>query len=521
MRVELRVLPLTLILAACSQQADAPWLTMPNAGAHAKYFGIAPGDTHGPQPGQAAADCNACHAIKTSGTNSVTTSVASDSFKVFTCTNCHAVTLKSGVPHDGTPAAFRTWHVSSAGVNAATFDSTVSTANTLGYDPRVAAIDIACYTCHRNGIGVDHAPRFILPHQNAAGTVVAACSNCHVVPGDRKQLGCSACHPHDTAASDAAHATLVPGYLRTNAVAADVQASSLLCARCHEDGKVPVRVAAHTTASGGFIISTGKHAGVAGGACLTCHDQNKTTPPRTFVADFTSTNCIGCHDVVVRVVGGANVIHGSANSLAPLHTSVADFNALWTGPQLAAHCVICHSDGGASGAAPSNHEQLFPRAAGTKHEGISCASCHTNAANRKDLTAFGCAACHAGITTPKAPPTGTTPKTLTAAHNITGYTITTYLTATTAGGTKTTVPISMADSQSCLRCHADGQVDRITDHPNGDSSFGTRDHHTAGCLTCHSTLRTDKPWGTNFKEAKGAKGPPPTGCYVCHKNGSG
>jgi predicted CXXCH cytochrome family protein len=507
MRIALRVLPLTLLLA-CADKAQAPWLTMPSAAAHAQHFGIAPGDTHGPPAGQAVADCNACHAVKTSAT----TSVASDSFKVFTCTNCHAVTLKSGVPHDGDLAAFRAWHVSSAGVNAASFDSTVSTANTLGYDPRVAALDIACYTCHRNGIGVDHAPRFILPHQNAAGTVVAACANCHVAPSDRKQLGCSACHPHNTATSDAAHATLVPGYLRTNAIAAEVQASSLLCARCHEDGKVPVRVSVHAASAGGFIVGTGKHAGTAGGACLTCHDQNKTTPPRTFVADFTSTNCVGCHDVVVGSAGGVNAIHGSASSLAPLHTSVADFNALWTGPQLSAHCVICHSDGSASGAAPANHEQLFPRGPTTSHAGISCSSCHTNAANKKDLTAFACAACHAGITTPK---------TLTAAHAITGYTITSYLTATTAGGTKTTVPINMADSRSCLKCHADGQVDRITSHPSGNSSFGTREHRTAGCLTCHSKLRTDKPWGTNFGEAKGAKGPPPTGCYVCHASGSG
>jgi predicted CXXCH cytochrome family protein len=504
-----------LSLAGCSTQVPVnPWMTMPDASAHAKHFPIAVGDTHGPAPGKAVADCDACHAVKTSAT----TSVPSDTFKVFNCNNCHGVTLKSGVQHDGLLASFSTWHNANGVTGTNGFDATVAAANTLGYSPAVEPLSAACHHCHQNGIGVDHAARFILPHQDAAQTIVAKCGDCHVVAGDRKQLGCSACHPHDLAASDTAHATLVPGYVKNGATPAEVQVASLLCARCHEDGKIPVRVAAHATAAGGFIVGTGKHAGPTGGACLTCHDQNKTTPPRTFVADFTSNNCVGCHDVVVRTVAGVNAIHGSANSLAPLHTSVADFNALWTEPQLAAHCVICHSDGSASGAAPANHEQLFPRGTGTKHDGIACASCHTNAANRKDLTAFGCAACHAGITTPK---TGGTPKTLTAAHAISGYTITSYLTATTAGGTRTTVPISMTNSQSCLRCHADGQVDRITAHPNGNSSFGTGQHRTAGCLTCHSTMRTDKTYGANFSEAKGAKGPPPTGCYVCHSSGSG
>jgi predicted CXXCH cytochrome family protein len=510
MKIQLpSIAAVSLLLAACGGSSQqAPWLTVPDAVAHAKHFPIAVGDTHGPQAGQAVADCNACHAVKTSAT----TSVPSDTFKVFTCTNCHSVTLKSGVQHDGTQASFSAWHNANGVTGASGFDATVASANTLGYASGVEPLSAACHHCHQNGIGVDHAARLVLPHQNATGTIVARCADCHVVDGDRKQLGCSSCHPHSDAPTDAAHAGKVPDYVKNGTTPAAIQASSLLCARCHEDAKVPVRVAAHATGASGFLIGAGSHTGAAGGACLTCHDQNKTTAPRTFVADFTATNCVGCHDVVVGAVAGVNAIHGSASSLAPLHTSVADFNALWTGPQLSVQCLICHSDGGASGAAPSNHEQLFPRAAGTKHAGISCSSCHTNAANRKDLTAFGCASCHAGITTPK---------TLTAAHTITGYAITTYLTATTAGGTKSTVTISMTDSRSCLRCHADGQVDRITSHSTGSSGFGQGEHRTAGCLTCHSKLRTDKPWGANFGEAKGALGPPPTGCYVCHKSGRG
>ncbi len=107
-----------------------------------------------------------------------------------------------------------------------------------------------------------------------------------------------------------------------------------------------------------------------------------------------------------------------------------------TAQGLSAACLACHADGGAG--APANHEQLFPRAAGTKHAGIGCAQCHTNPADRKDLSALACASCHAGLTTPP---------TLAAAHSITGYTITSYRTATVSEGTKTTVQLDMADSR--------------------------------------------------------------------------
>lgn len=468
----------SLLLAACGGSSwQAPWLTMPDAVAHAKHFPIAVGDTHGPQAGQALTDCNACHAAKTSAT----TSVPSDSFKVFTCTNCHAVTLKSGVQHDGTLAGFSAWHNANGVTGSNGFDATVANANTLGYAAGVTNLDAACHHCHQNGIGVDHAARLVLPHRNAAGTIVARCADCHVVAGDRTQLGCSSCHPHGDAPTDAAHAGKVPDYVRNGTTPAAVQASSLLCARCHEDGKVLVRVAAHATGASGFTVGSGAHAGAAGGACLTCHDQNKTTPPRTFVADFTATNCVGCHDVVVGAVAGVNAIHGSAASLAPLHTSVAGFNALWAGPQLSASCLVCHKDG-ASGA-PANHELLFPRASGTKHAGLSCAQCHGTGV-RTDLAALQCATCHnaiAGFSTRHGPVGGIAILNLYAGHALTG-----------------TVPLT---SPNCLKCHADSQVNRIASHPRGDSGYGRVDHYPAGCISCHATTRpaSEKPYpAVNF-----------------------
>ena len=488
-----------LLSAGCGASgAPAPWLTAPDANQHQKHFPIAPGDTHGPLAGQAAADCNGCHYDKAKAAPSA-------SFKVFTCTGCHDVMLKSGIEHGADVAIFSAWHNANGVTGANGFDATVASANTLGYAAGVGNLDAACHHCHQNGIGVDHAARFVLPHQDAAGTVVARCADCHVVPGDRTQLGCSSCHPHDLVATETGHA-LVPDFVKNGATPAGIQAASVLCARCHEDGKIPVAVASHAAGAKGFTIGNGAHSGRAGGACLSCHAQNKTTAPRTFVADFKVSTCVGCHVTV-----GGTAFHDDQASLATLHSAVPDFAATVTAKgSLSAACLSCHVDGGAG--APANHELLFPRGIGTKHAGIACASCHTNPANRKDLTAFACASCHAALTGPP---------TLTAAHSISGYTITSYRTATTAGGTRTTVQVNMAGSQSCLRCHADSQVDRVAAHPQGESGFGKSDHRVAGCFTCHSKLRTDKPWGSNFKEARGSAGPPPSGCYVCHASGSG
>jgi predicted CXXCH cytochrome family protein len=479
MRSRLHLLALALAVSAgCGKSSSAaPWLTMSDAASHARHFPIAVGDTHGPAAGQATVDCNACHYDKAKA-------APSDTFKLFTCTNCHGVTLKSGVLHDGTLASFSTWHNASGVTGTNGFDATVAAANTLGYFSSVAPLDAACHHCHPSGIGVDHATRFILPHQNAAATVVATCTDCHVVPGDRKQLGCSACHPHDTAASDTAHATLVPGYLRTNAVAADVQASSLLCARCHEDGKIPVRVAAHATSANGFIVGTGKHSGPTGGACLSCHDQNKTTAPRTFVADFKATNCVGCHDVVVGVSGTTNALHGDQATLALLHTSVTDFASTITAKgSLSAACLFCHSDG--AGGAPSNHELLFPRLAGTKHAGLSCAQCHGSGA-KNIIANQQCVACH--VTGPLPPP-------LTAALFNTAHAAP--LNHTSTGQNSFTL-LDMTSPATCIRCHAPSTINPasalvpITQaaHSKGESGNNTGKHKNVGCLDCHGGLRT-------------------------------
>jgi hypothetical protein len=203
-------------------------------------------------------------------------------------------------------------------------------------------------------------------------------------------------------------------------------------------------------------------------------------------------------------VGGVD--HGSPAALVTIHpgSTAADFTD--------AACYGCHTDGAAG--APANHPQLFPIGTGTKHAGVGCTECH-GAGARTDLTQMKCASCHAAL------PATATRKAWSAAHTVTGYTITSYLTATTAGGTRSTVQVNMTTPAGCLRCHADAQVDRVASHPGGDSGFGQGDHRRAGCFTCHWRMSTTKTWSANFGTASGSAGPPPTSCYVCHRTGSG
>jgi hypothetical protein len=442
-------------LAGCGSGAsEGPWLTMPDPASHLVDFPMGPDSSH------AICSCNECHRQwdQASGTW-----VDAQSFTSFTCIGCHYTTAQYPGVHHADQAAMATRH---AGV--------------VGYE----YTDAACKRCHPDGIAVDHAARFPLPHRDAAGTVVTQCAQCHVSAADRKVMGCAGCHQQFDPSTATGHGK-VPDFSATD---------SQRCLRCHADGTVP-RVAAHTA----FAVGAGAHSGVAGGSCLLCHPQSRAAP-KTFAADFAKYTCLGCH----VTVGGVD--HGSPAALVTIHpgSTAADFTD--------AACYGCHKDGAAG--APANHPQLFPIGAGTRHAGVGCTECHGSGA-RTDLTLMRCASCHAAL------PATATRKAWSAAHSVTGYTITSYQTATVAEGTRTTVQVSMTTPAGCLRCHADSQVDRVASHPGGDSGFGESRHRTAGCFTCHWRMRTDKPWGANFDTASGTRGPPPTSCFVCHASGSG
>jgi hypothetical protein len=482
-------------LAGCSRSrsdAAAPWLTMPDLATHtALYFPIDAGAVHGPAAGQPLTTCDQCHLDRSTG------KPAAD-FRTFTCTGCH-VQIRPGVYHDDPVAlASVTGHPGLAG-----FDPTLAT----------TAFDRSCRTCHPIGIAVDHAKVFPLPHQNATGTLVAACADCHVST-DRTVLGCAACHANDQPAPATAHA-LVPDFVDGISTTA-----SAFCARCHGDDTIPVRIAsvdpklAHTAFP---IEKTGLHVGASGGACLSCHPSFRTDPHKTFAADFTVVTCTGCHVSTAAVVGGVKVFHDDATGLASFHTAQLVTGFVFDTP----HCLNCHPDG--SGGAPSYHGQLFPVDAASKHAGIACSDCHSpSPAPRSDITNMQCASCHADPTKSPSFPT---------VHDPAGST-TTVLAFLTPPPVSCTPVAFTPTSADCLSCHAQSHVDLFSAHPTSETSLGRSEHKRAGCLTCHvvtthvSAAVTPAPagydaidfltfvstiTGTPVSPSRGAKG-----CFTCH-----
>jgi len=162
-------------------------------------------------------------------------------------------------------------------------------------------------------------------------------------------------------------------------------------------------------------------------------------------------------------------------------------------------CVKCHPKG--SMAAPANHATaFFPIGGGTSHAAVGCTQCHLQLSTPNDPTAFGCYACHSTLPTGWPHP-----------DPVSGVAILTIHTSENASA-----PIDITNPATCLRCHADSQVNTVASHPSGgDGSLGQNgSHRGAGCLTCHSAMRTDKPFGADF-----AVTPPVgsgTGCGTCH-----
>lgn len=240
------------------------------------------------------------------------------------------------------------------------------------------------------------------------------CNTCHGEFDTFTQFNClNGCHAQGKA--DADHDGM-PGY--------DYTSGS--CYACHPRG-----TAEKIDHSLFFpIASTDQHGNIP---CSTCHANP---------SDRRDITCIGpgCHE--------------NPKTDAD-HQGNPDYQ------YVSAKCYACHPDGKADSAA--THGQYFPIDAAAVHNGIGCASCHTNPGNRKDVS---CAndACH-----PSSASSG--------AHGpVGGYAY---------------------DSPRCLRCHADSQVDRVAQH-TPFSITSARKHYRGDCLTCHPGSRTDKPWGADF-----------------------
>jgi hypothetical protein len=323
-----------------------------------------------------------------------------------------------------------------------------------------------CYRCHPDGAGSmpDHVRFFPV----GAGTKhPLQCSQCHADPlqrTDLTKLQCAGCH------------AAISGFATRHAAVKDYDATSPGCVRCHGDAQVD-RLAAHTT----FLVVSGSPTHDT--ACLHCHDASRTGD-KAFAAEFAAVNCLGCHakpETDAAHTGESQYVYATAS------------------------CLQCHPDG--TGGAPADHETAaFPRAAGTAHAGIGCNQCHTDLAQPRDPTKFACLTCHSALA-------GFSTK-----HTIQGYGILVKVTGCN-GGNPVTTPVTLT-TESCLRCHADSQVDRVASHPGGDSGFGTGRHRGAGCFTCHQTTRSDKPFGLDFSKS-GSRGGATSSCAVCHAHGCG
>lgn len=163
---------------AAGVACDAPpWLTMPSPEEHARrYFPAKAGSVH------AECVCNDCHG-------------ETGSFAQFDCLACHT------------------------GAHANQAEVTASHAAVADFRWESGA----CYGCHRNGLGVDHEPIFPIATGSHA---IAACTECHVQPGDRSVLGCAGCHGHEQAQMAAQHGGK-EGYAF----------ESRACLRCHPRGQ--------------------------------------------------------------------------------------------------------------------------------------------------------------------------------------------------------------------------------------------------------------------------------------------
>ena len=201
-----------------------------------------------------------------------------------------------------------------------------------------------------------------------------------------------------------------------------------------------------------FPIATGIHATAS---CNDCHGAFNT---------FKQFDCLTCHDQFPALTQA---------SLATGHAGVAGYT------YASASCYQCHPRG--IGGAPANHTpNFFPIGTGTAHADVGCTQCHGDLAAATDPTTLACASCHTSLAS------------FGGKHD-----------SVKDFGTSPTSP-------DCLKCHGDSQVDRVADHQAMfPVVFGSATHDTV-CLHCHTGMRTDKPFATDF-------GPGGYDCLTCHE----
>jgi hypothetical protein len=317
--------------------------------------------------------------------------------------------------------------------------------------------DTACLTCHGTGDAAEYIQHEItFPIGIYTKHAGIACGACHTNAGDARFTACLECH-QGTDDLPTVH-EFVPDYAATPTM------NSALCKRCHGDGQIdavylhlPFEI--HPEIDPVTMLAPPHN----GQKCLDCHTATRTD--KTFAADFTVRTCTGCH-----VAATTNPIHSVVPSYAYNNAS----------------CQTCHPDGRRALLA-FDHTPYFPIAASDSHVGIGCGECHTNSTNPK-FTA--CQECHLATDGAAA---------LSTFHIDVGE---------FGGGPN-------VGSAMCKRCHADSQIEPVVDHaPFGiQSNDGTGQptkHHLVQCTSCHTNLRTDKPFGADFAA--------PQKCTSCHEH---
>lgn len=224
-------------------------------------------------------------------------------------------------------------------------------------------------------------------------------------------------------------------------------------AGCGGDGAVNSVTYPGVDAHGGFFLLAGTpHDPAKAGATVTCSGCHRPEVGAADLGSFTQYSCVAtCHAPTAT-----NAIHAVGTSAAVPGFAYAS-----------ATCYGCHKDG--LGISTVDHAAFFP--IGTASHPAVCTNCHgtiTSAADRKDLAKLQCATCHAGR------PTFATKHAAVADY--------------AAGAT----------AADCLRCHADGQVATVASHLKFPIKAASPSHGTT-CLQCHGALRTDKPWGAQWK----------------------
>jgi len=301
-----------------------------------------------------------------------------------------------------------------------------------------------CIACHKDGASsVDHGPLFPIARGTTHGAT--ACPACHGVSKARGDLLCAGCHVG--AAPHADRATVDANHQGLPGYSY----SSPVCYDCHKDGGIPDFDHDGLTK---FPISTGSvHAGIG---CSSCHGATKA------VANL---RCTSCH------VGARP--HGTQALTDSLHATVSGY--VYASPA----CYGCHKNG--SLPLPTNHNVDYFPVTGTKHATSACSQCHGKDKLVASLTCTS-GTCH--------------PQSASAAQHAAIPTV--------SRGSITNYSWTPA---YCVRCHGNGQVNRIASHPRSEGGIDG-ENHSPFCLTCHPSLRRDKTWAADFSS---------NSCSTCHR----